>query len=119
MEEIAGELEEACIIPNGERAESGPGATEAAPSSSGFGGLGLEGMVGMSEPVGVGRTPPGEGKRGAMSGDTSWKGDREDGDGDGERVAGEEERVGICVWGCEEDRESRGVSMRVREKRGR
>lgn len=29
-------------------------------------------MVGMSEPeVGLGKTPPGDGKRGAMSGDSS------------------------------------------------
>lgn len=57
--------------PNGESAESGPGAA----NSSGFGGLGLEGMVGMADPVG-GTTPPGEGKSGRMSGDNSRKGDR-------------------------------------------
>lgn len=59
MEEAAGNG------PNGEKAEAGPGA-------SGFGGLGLEGMVGTEEPVGVGTTPPGEGKSGEISGESSW-----------------------------------------------
>ena len=59
----------------GGKAESGPGA----PKSSGFGGLGLEGMVGMDDPVGVGTAPPGEGKSGAMSGDNSWRVDRDRG----------------------------------------
>ncbi|OIV91950.1 hypothetical protein TanjilG_23211 [Lupinus angustifolius] len=69
---LVGALED--IDPNGENAESGPGAT----MSSGFE-LGLEGMVGISEPPGVGNTSSGEeGKSGAMSGDNSWKGDSED-----------------------------------------
>lgn len=38
-------------------------------------------MVGMSEPVGVGKAPPGEGKSGAISGDRFWKGEIEDGEG--------------------------------------
>lgn len=67
----------------------------------------------MLEPVGVGNTPPGEGKSGAMSGDSSWKGDWED-DGGSVSVAGEVERVGSLELGCEyEDEESKGESMRV------
>ena len=65
--------EEAGIDPDGANAESGPSKS----NSSGFGGLGLEGMVGMDDPVEVGTLPPGEGKSGAMSGDISWKGGRE------------------------------------------
>ncbi|KAK4266481.1 hypothetical protein QN277_027393 [Acacia crassicarpa] len=65
---LLGTLEEACNNPNGENAESGPGANV----SSGFGGLGLEGMVVVSEPVGMGDTPPLEGKSGAISGGSSW-----------------------------------------------
>ena len=97
---LLGALEEACI---GENAESGPGAM----ISSGFGVLGLEGMVGMSEPeAGVGNTPPGEGKSGAISGDNGWKGDREDG-GEFVSVAGEEESVGtLGIEGCEDDESS-------------
>lgn len=60
-------METACICPNGENA--GPKAGK----SSGFGGLGLEGMVETEEEVGVGTTPPGEGKSGVISGDSSWK----------------------------------------------
>lgn len=71
--------EEAWMRPNGENAESGPEATEPYSLSSGFGGLGLEGMVGMDEPEGEGKSPPGEGKRGAMSGDSnSWKGSEQE-----------------------------------------
>lgn len=40
--------------PNGANAESGPTPT----NPSGFGGLGVEGIVGMEEPVGEGTTPP-------------------------------------------------------------
>uniref|UniRef100_A0A803Q592 Uncharacterized protein n=1 Tax=Cannabis sativa TaxID=3483 RepID=A0A803Q592_CANSA len=54
------------IGPNGEKA--GPAAVAA--NSSGFGGLGLEGMVGTDETVGVGKTPPGEGRSGVISGDS-------------------------------------------------
>ena len=63
-------MEEADSNSNGGNAEPGPAAIK----SSGFGGLGLEGMVGMDEPV-VGTTPPGDGNKGAISGDNSWKGD--------------------------------------------
>lgn len=62
-------LEEASNDPDGENAESGPGARN---SSSGFGGLGLAGMVGMEELVGAGNVPPGDGKSGEMSGESSW-----------------------------------------------
>lgn len=66
-------------------------------------------MVGMSEPAGVGKAPPGEGNSGAMSGDNSWKGDSEDGGGS-VCVAGEEESVGTLGMGCEYD-ESRGEGI--------
>lgn len=68
--------------------------------SSGFGGLGLEGIVGMSEPVGVGKAPPEEGKSGAMSGDKSWEGKSEDGEGSVFVAGEEEESVGISGRGC-------------------
>ena len=32
-------------------------------------------MVGTDDTVGEGSTPPGEGNSGAMSGDSSWRGD--------------------------------------------
>lgn len=59
-------------------------------SSSGFGGLGLEGMVGMEEePREAGAAPPGEGRSGAMSGESSWKGgtSRSDDRAGGDRIA--------------------------------
>jgi len=65
-----GAAEEASNAPRGENAESGPDAT----TSSGLGGLGVDGMVGTDDTVGEGSTPPGEGSSGAMSGDSSWKG---------------------------------------------
>ncbi|OIW13951.1 hypothetical protein TanjilG_09302 [Lupinus angustifolius] len=102
---FVGALED--IDPNGENAENGPGAT----MSSGFE-LGLEGMVGISEPLGVGNTAAGEeGNSGAMSGDNSCKGDSEDGEGSFS-VAGEEYRVGSSGIGCEYD-ERRGVGMKA------
>lgn len=52
--------EEACRNPD-DGAKAGSGPTEE--TSSGFGGLGLEGIVGMVD--------PGEGKSGAISGDNS------------------------------------------------
>lgn len=52
-------------------AENGSGVN----ISSGFGGLGLDGIVGIDEPVGPGTLPPGEGNNGAMSGDNSVTGD--------------------------------------------
>ncbi|KAL5150906.1 hypothetical protein HKD37_13G037431 [Glycine soja] len=107
---VVGALEESGD-PNGEKAERGPGAI----MSSGFGGLGLEGIVGMSEPAaGVGNTPPGEGNSGAMSGDNSWKGESEDrcGDGGGSvNVAGEDESVGTLGIGCCEYDERRGMKL--------
>ena len=109
---VVGALEESGD-PNGEKAERGPGAI----MSSGFGGLGLEGIVGMSEPAaGVGNTPPGEGNSGAMSGDNSWKGESEDrcGDGGGSvNVAGEDESVGTLGIGCCEYDERRGEGMKA------
>lgn len=62
-------MEEAGNDPNGENAASGPSAA----TSSGFGGLGFDGMVGMEEVIGE-ILPPEEGNRGAMSGDISWIG---------------------------------------------
>lgn len=46
-------------------ARTGPGA----PIASGFGGLGLEGIVGNEDSLGESSAPPGEGNRGLMSGD--------------------------------------------------
>lgn len=81
--------------------------------SSGFGGLGLEGMVGMSEPAGVGNAPPGEGNSGEMSGDNTWKGESEDGGGS-DSDAGEDERVGtLGVDSASEYDESRGEGMKA------
>ena len=51
--------------PSGENARKGTGASIA----SGFGGLGLEGIVGKEDSLGESSEPPGEGKRGVMSGD--------------------------------------------------
>lgn len=64
---------ETSFDPDGEMAESGPTLA----TSSGFGGLWLDGMVGMEDPVGEGNSPPGEGKRGVMSGDNSVYGESE------------------------------------------
>lgn len=58
----------------GKDAEGGKAESGARIEKSGFGGLGLEGIVGMEEPA-VGTAPPGVGSKGAMSGDNSWKGD--------------------------------------------
>ena len=65
-----GAAEEANNAPRGEKAESGPDAI----TSSGLGGLGEDGMVGMDDMVGEGSASPGEGNSGAMSGDSSSKG---------------------------------------------
>ncbi|KAL4289568.1 hypothetical protein GQ457_14G014060 [Hibiscus cannabinus] len=70
--ESLGDVEDAGNDRNGGKAESGPGAMK----SSGFGGLGVEGMVGMDVPV-VGTIPPGDGNKGATSGDSGRKGDNE------------------------------------------
>ena len=78
--------------PKGENAESGPRET----TSSGFGGLGLEGMVGMEDPVVTGSTPPGEGKRGEMSGDNGGRGGR----AGFSKNAGDVKIVGVCKCSC-------------------
>lgn len=70
--------------PNGARAVSGPTGS----SMSGFW-LRVEGMVGMEDP-GVPEEPPGDGRRGAISGDSGVSG------GSG-RSAGAAEMVGV-VW---------------------
>lgn len=57
--------EEASKDPDGENAIPGPGAA----ASSGFGGLGLEGMVGSEDSDGESGSFPGVGKRGVMSGE--------------------------------------------------
>ena len=57
--------EEAGKDPDGGKVIPGPGATKA----SGFGGLGLEGMVGSEDSAGESGCFPGVGKRGVMSGD--------------------------------------------------
>lgn len=88
----------------GEIAKSGPSAT----TSSGFGGLGLEGMVGMEDPVGTGSTPPGEGKRGEMSGDNGGRGDR----AGFSKTAGDVEIVEVCKCSCSGDKDSKGESMK-------
>nr|DAD37925.1 TPA_asm: hypothetical protein HUJ06_008566 [Nelumbo nucifera] len=55
---------------DGESPESGPNET----ISSGFGGLGLEGMVGRDDTVGEVFAPPGVGNNGSMSGDNAGEG---------------------------------------------
>ncbi|PNY03712.1 hypothetical protein L195_g000120 [Trifolium pratense] len=74
-------------------------------TSSGLGGLGLEGIIGMSEPAGVGKAPPGEGKSGEISGDNTWEGKSVDGEGFVFVVGEEVESVGISgiVSDCEYD----------------
>lgn len=96
-------METACIDPNGENA--GPNAAK----SSGFGGLGLEGMVETEEEVGVGTTPPGEGKSGVISGDNSWK---EEGGGFVKSIGGEEARVEALELSWEE-REREGEAEKA------
>ncbi|KAI3443166.1 uncharacterized protein J3R85_000061 [Psidium guajava] len=67
---FVGIAEEAINGSSGATAEPGPRG-----ASSGFGGLGVEGMVGTEEdPPEAGAAPPGEGRRGATSGESSWKG---------------------------------------------
>ncbi|PKI70524.1 uncharacterized protein LOC116188320 [Punica granatum] len=61
---------------------TGPPAT----SLSGFGGLGLDGIMGSEDSEGVGASPLGEGRRGEMSGDNVGNG--ESGSGAAGRVAG-------------------------------
>ena len=58
-------VEDSGKVPDGGKAESGPGATV----TSGFGGLWLEGIVGTDDSDGGTASPPGEGNSGEMSGD--------------------------------------------------
>lgn len=58
-------VEDSGKVPDGGKAESGPGATV----TSGFGGLWLEGIVGTDDSDGGTALPPGEGNSGEMSGD--------------------------------------------------
>lgn len=66
-------------------ADSSPGGTRGvdtglpAASSSGFGGLGLEGIMGSEDSVGVAASPLGEGSRGEMSGDNAGDGEWDSG----------------------------------------
>lgn len=82
--------------PIGENAITGPGADMA----SGFGGLGLEGIVGNEDSVGESSEPPGEGNRGVMSfsgelaGDGEAKGESGNNEGAAEIV--EAGNVGCC-----------------------
>ncbi|PPD73236.1 hypothetical protein GOBAR_DD29838 [Gossypium barbadense] len=87
-----GDEEETGNGPNGGNAEVGPGAMK----SSGLGGLGVEGMVGIDEPV-VGTTPPGDGNKGAISGDNGWKGDNGGSDTD----TGDADIVGVSELSLE------------------
>lgn len=77
--------------PAGAAAVSGPTASIV----SGFW-LRVEGMVGMDDPDGEAAAPPGEGRRGAMSGDNSVYG----GSGGSGRTAGAAEIVGVggLIW---------------------
>lgn len=82
--------EESGNDPNGESANTGPGA----PIASGFGGLGLEGIVGNEESLGESTEPPGEGNRGVMSGDNAGG----EANGESGNNAGAAEIVE--VWNC-------------------
>lgn len=90
---------------SGTTADSGPRG-----ASSGFGGLGVEGMVGMvEEPPEAGPAPPGEGRRGAMSGESSWKGGTRGSDDRG----GVDEIAAVRVTELSlEDRDCEGRAMR-------
>lgn len=58
----------------------GPGAS----ISSGFGGLGLDGIIGSMDASGAAASLPGDGSSGVMSGDSAGEGERgEDGRSDG------------------------------------
>lgn len=76
--------------PTGENATAGPGA----PVASGFGGLRLEGIVGIEESLGESSEPPGEGNRGVMSGDNA--GDDAKGESGNNAGAAEIVEVGNC-----------------------
>ncbi|KAF2287715.1 hypothetical protein GH714_002420 [Hevea brasiliensis] len=108
---VSGAAEEAGNDTSGENAESGPGAV----NSSGLGGLWVEGMVGKDDTVGEGNTPPGEGRRGAISGDNSWKGDR---GGEFCRDAGEVGIVESCeLSGVDEERNGKMIKDKMNDKR--
>ncbi|XAR53255.1 hypothetical protein NMG60_11021728 [Bertholletia excelsa] len=77
--------------------------------SSGFGGLGFEGMVGMEDPVGETISPPGEGKRGAMSGDTSENGES----GGSGSNAGAAEIAGVSTNFSSGEKESEEEAMKA------
>ncbi|KAK3440994.1 hypothetical protein EUGRSUZ_B01261 [Eucalyptus grandis] len=80
-----------------EEAINGSSGATAGPrgASSGFGGLGVEGMVGMEEdPPEAGMAAPGEGRRGAMSGESPWKGGTR---GSNNRAGGDEIAVAGSV----------------------
>lgn len=90
-------------------AESGPTMA----TSSGFGGLWFDGMVGMRDPVGEGNSPPGEGKRGVMSGDNSVYGGESGGPGNTAGAAEIEEALSSEV----EEREDVAMKATVSGKR--
>lgn len=71
-DEVTGDEWETGRDPDGAKANPGPGATV----SSGFGGLGLDGMVGRDDSAGESGTPPGEGNKGEISGDKVGEEDR-------------------------------------------
>lgn len=72
----------------------------------------MEGIVGIEDPIGVGSTPPGEGKSGEMSGESSWKAD--DGGGFEDNAAGEAEIVEEALGlGCEEGKQSKGEAKKI------
>lgn len=65
---------------DGGNAPLGPGAS----ISSGFGGLGLDGIIGSMDASGAAASLPGDGSSGVMSGDSAGEGERgEDGRSDG------------------------------------
>lgn len=76
-------------------------------------------MVGMEELVGAGNVPPGDGKRGEMSGESSWWGDRDCG-GFVDNVAGEAVimfEVSEVGWWSEAKDEIQGSIVRTNTKR--
>lgn len=96
--------------PNGEKA--GPGAAMA----SGFGGLGLEGMVGKEESVGESWEPEGEGKRGVISGDKAGEGESGNNEGAAEIV--EVGRIGrsVVVVLLVDDTNKHGIPIKVAKR---
>lgn len=75
----------------------------------------MEGIVGKDDIVGEGNTPPGEGRRGAISGDNSWKGDR---GGEFTRDAGEVGIVEACGFSrADEERNGNMIKDIMNDKR--